>query len=182
LFYKENMEVVRRRVRSALRGNGNKSIDDVVQEVFVVVVKTWPAARDSPNPRGFVVNVANNVLLEHHRHEKAILQGFEKIAVEEKDSADASAGVQFDTVDDVLDAMGSEIPHARSSTDRLADLLKPLASRPKQQEAVEMHHAQGLTVKESAEFTGSNERTFRNNAGLGLARLKEHYSSEPPEP
>lgn len=182
MFYNEKKEVVERCVSRALRGNGKASVDDVTQEVFVVVLKTWPAARDSPNPTGFVVNIANNLVLEHHRREKTLLQRFGRVAEDEEDPADTSAGVQFAAVEDRIDPARSAVFRARPSADRLEELLEPLASRPKQQEAVELHYARGLTVTESAEFTGALERTFRNNANLGLARLKEHYSSEPPEP
>lgn len=169
-FYEENRDNVRRRIRRVLRNTPDRDIDDLVQEVFVVVVTRWQQVSASPNPTGYAIRIADNLVLEHFKHTATQLKRFGRMGnVDDEESAAKVAGSRSPVIESQPEPAVDEPP------DRLQALLCPLVNRPRQAEAVEMHYGYGLTIKEIALFLKANERTVRNNAALGIATLRDHY-------
>jgi DNA-directed RNA polymerase specialized sigma24 family protein len=139
----------------------------------VVVVTRWDQVRASPNPVGYVMRIADNLLLEHFKRNRTFIERFGRMASVDDEESAASAADSSRTAG-ARPAVGAGEP-----PDRVGVLLRPLVNRPRQAEAVEMHYAQGLTFKEIAEFLDAQERTVRNNATLGITMLRDHHGQGP---
>jgi RNA polymerase sigma factor (sigma-70 family) len=123
--------------------------EDVFQETVVAALRAYPRLRHRDNLRGWLLTIAHNKALDHHR---ARSRRPVPVAVTGED-----AGAGEPAVPD----------------ERLWSAVREL--RPKQQGAVLLRFVGDLSHREIAVALGSSEDAARRSLADGLARLREEW-------
>jgi RNA polymerase sigma factor (sigma-70 family) len=125
---------------------GPADADDVFQETVIAALRAYPRLRHAGNLRGWLLAIAHNKALDHHR-------------------ARARRAVPTEVVEDVA------VHDPERRDDALWDAVHGLP--PKQRGAVLLRFVADLSHKEIAGALGSSEEAARRSLADGLARLRK---------
>jgi RNA polymerase sigma factor (sigma-70 family) len=130
--------------------------DDVFQETVVAALRAYPRLRHADNLRGWLLTIAHNKALDHHR-------------------ARARRAVPVDEVDavDAIDAGRAISNGAEPRDDELWRAVNALP--PKQRGAVLLRFVGDLSHREIATALGSSEEAARRSLADGLAKLRNDW-------
>jgi len=135
--------------------------EDLVQEVFVRVVKSIPEYREEGRFEAWLFRIAGNLVRDRLRRPTA------------GDAVDPQAGVN-DPPSERVKGVGDGLER-REEIDRLQPLLAKLPSV--EREAVLMRHYGELSFAEIAEYTAAPLGTVLSRVHRGLAKLREWMES-----
>jgi len=136
------------------RNTGNQAdAEDLLQDVFVRLVKAFPAYREKERFEVWLYRMARHLLIDYWRKRKVSLAA-EDWMIEEQITADP------------LDRMTD-----RETQDELQRALAKLS--PEQREVILMRYFSDLTFEEIAKANATPLGTALARAHRGLARLKE---------
>jgi RNA polymerase sigma factor (sigma-70 family) len=127
---------------------GRADADDVFQETVLAALRAYPRLRHADNLRGWLLTIAHNKALDHHR-------------------ARSRRAVP---VDDVGDAPVHDAERPDDGLWRAVDALPP-----KQRGAVLLRFVGDLSHREIAGALGSSEEAARRSLADGLARLRKDW-------
>ena len=125
---------------------GPVDADDVFQETVIAALRAYPRLRHTGNLRGWLLAIAHNKALDHHR-------------------ARARRAVPTEVVEDVA------VRDPERRDDALWDAVHALPG--KQRGAVLLRFVGDLSHKEIATALGSSEEAARRSLSDGLARLRK---------
>ncbi len=139
---------------------GPDDADDVWSETFLAALRAYPDLRSERNIGGWLVTIAHNKAMDHHRRAAR-----RPTPIEPADTAIANRAT----------------PDATALVDRLVDedisaLLRHLTDR--QRTAVVLHHVAGLPYAEVAATIGGSAPAARRAAADGMARLRTNAPEE----
>jgi RNA polymerase sigma factor (sigma-70 family) len=148
-FFDEQREPV---FRFLVASVGRDAADDCFQETFLAAMKAYPRLRAGSNARAWVMTIAHNKALDHHR-----ARARRAIPVEEVPEV-----ATFDAAlrDDATWARVHALP-------------------PKQRAAVLLRYAGDLTHAEIAVAMRCSEAAARRSAFEGLRKLREEMTTTP---
>jgi RNA polymerase sigma factor (sigma-70 family) len=129
---------------------GRDAADDCFQETFLAAMKAYPKLRAGSNPRAWVMTIAHNKALDHHR-------------------ARARRAIPVEEVPEV--ASYDAAPRDEATWARVHGLP------PKQRAAVLLRYAGDLTHAEVALAIGCSEEAARRSAHEGLKKLREEMTT-----
>jgi RNA polymerase sigma factor (sigma-70 family) len=145
-FLDEQRDVV---WRFAVAMVGRQDADDVFQETFLAAMNAYPRLRSGRNLRSWVMTIAHNKALDHHR------------AVKRRP---------------VPGEVPEQAHHDRGPADEaLWEGVRALP--PKQRAAVTLRYAADLDYAAIAKATGTSEEAARRNVHEGLKRLRTEVSA-----
>ena len=124
--------------------------DDVFQETVVAALRAYPRLRHTDNLKGWLLTIAHNKALDHHR-------------------ARARRPVPAEDLEPAVSANGSA-----PRDDALWDAVHALP--PKQRGAVLLRFVGDLSHREIASALGSSEAAARRSLADGLAKLRTQWS------
>jgi DNA-directed RNA polymerase specialized sigma24 family protein len=142
-FLDEHREAV---FRFLVASVGRDAADDCFQETFLAAMKAYPRLRAGSNHRAWVLTIANNKAMDHHR-------------------AQARAAVPVQDVPEV--AVHDPEPGGGQDTWRRVRDLPP-----KQRAAVLLRYAGDLSHREVAAVLHCSEEAARRSAHEGLKKLR----------
>lgn len=125
--------------------------DDVFQETVVAALRAYPGLRHTDNLRGWLLTIAHNKALDHHRS-----RGRRAVPADDVDPGAAADGALVPR-DDALWALVHGLP-------------------PKQRGAVLLRFVGDLSHREIAGALGSSEDAARRALADGLAKLRREWS------
>ncbi len=144
-----------------LRNTGNLAdSEDLVQEVFVRIVKGLKNYREERRFGVWVFQIAHNLLIDHWRKRKVVL---------ESDISDESDGIIADLTihnDNPLEKLAK-----RENSDELQRALSIIPAV--QREVILMRYFSGLSFDQIAKINGTPIGTSLARAHRGLERLKK---------
>jgi RNA polymerase sigma factor (sigma-70 family) len=141
-FLDEHREAVYRFLVASV---GRDAADDCFQETFLAAMKAYPRLRARSNHRAWVMTIANNKAMDHHRARARTaipVQDVPEVAVHDPEPAD-----------DATWARVRELP-------------------PKQRAAVLLRYAGDLSHREVAVALRCSEEAARRSAHEGLKKLR----------
>ncbi len=141
----EHAEVVLRFCAGAV---GRADADDVFQETVLAALRAYPRLRHDDNLRGWLLTIAHNKALDHHR----------------------AGSRRAIPVDGVGDAPVHDAERRDDGLWRAVDALPP-----KQRGAVLLRFVGDLSHREIAGALGSSEEAARRSLADGLARLRKDW-------
>jgi RNA polymerase sigma factor (sigma-70 family) len=124
---------------------GRDAADDCFQETFLAAMRAYPRLRANSNHRAWILTIANNKALDHHR-------------------ARARRAIPVEQVPDI--AVHDGEPRDGETWARVRELP------PKQRAAVLLRYAGDLTHREIAAALGCSEEAARRSAHEGLKKLR----------
>ena len=124
--------------------------DDVFQETVVAALRAYPKLRHAENLKGWLLTIAHNKALDHHR-------------------ARARRPIPAEEVEIVATANGAE-PRDDALWDAVHDLP------PKMRGAVLLRFVGDLSHREIAGALGSSEDAARRSLSDGLAKLRQDWT------
>jgi RNA polymerase sigma factor (sigma-70 family) len=145
-FFDEHREAV---FRFLVVSVGRDAADDCFQETFLSAMKAFPKLRAGSNHRAWVMTIAHNKALDHHR-------------------ARARHAIPVEEVPEV--AVHDAPPRDEATWARVHGLP------PKQRAAVLLRYAGDLTHAEVAVALGCSEDAARRSAHEGLKKLRHEMS------
>ena len=128
---------------------GPVDADDCFQETVVAALRAYPRLRSADNLRGWLLTIAHNKALDHHR-----ARARRAVPVAEPDPGHVDAGV---APDDGLWTAVHDLP-------------------PKQRGAVLLRFVGDLSHREIAKALGSSEEAARRALADGLAKLRKEWT------
>lgn len=140
-FLDEHRDVV---WRFAVASVGRQEADDVFQETFLAAMKAYPRLRSARNLRSWVMTIAHNKALDHHRATRRRAVPGEVPEVAHHDAEPAH------------EALWEEVR----------------ALPPKQRAAIALRYAADLDYAAIARATGTSEAAARRNVHEGLKKLR----------
>lgn len=136
----------------AHRIHRNADVDDVLQEVFLRVLRGLPALRNEERFGPWVYQIARGVIIDHYRaagRSPEFVSGFEREMSTEDDPADTTAG----------------------SVAEYARIILGLLPSP-YREALTLTELEGLTQKEAAERLGISHSGMKSRVQRGRQKLR----------
>jgi RNA polymerase sigma factor (sigma-70 family) len=130
---------------------GREAADDCFQETFLAALKAWPKVRAGSNERAWIMTIAYNKAMDHHR-------------------ARARRPVPVEELPEV--AVEDPLPGADDETWARVRTLPP-----KMRAAVLLRYAGDLTHREVAIALKCSEEAARRSAHEGLKRLRAELSA-----
>jgi len=129
---------------------GPVDADDCFQETFMAALRNYES-QDGANPRAWVMTIARNKAIDHHRARA-------RRAIPNEDVPDVAAPAQPDRDPELWAAVG-ELPD-------------------KQRTAVALRFAADLRYREVASAMDTSEAAARRNVHEGLRKLRERVGKE----
>ncbi len=147
----EHAEAVLRFCRASA---GPVDADDVFQETVVAALRAYPRLRHTDNLRGWLLTIAHNKALDHHRSRTRRPVPVADVADVGGDGGDTDSALE--PRDDGLWAAVHELP-------------------PKQRSAVLLRFVGDLSHREIGDAIGSSEDAARRSVADGLAKLRKEW-------
>lgn len=130
---------------------GRQAADDCFQETFLAALRAYPRVRADSNLRAWVLTIANNKALDHHRA---------------RARQPVPAG----------DALPEPVaPEASTAADGVWERVRALP--PKQRAALLLRFAADLSHRDVAAALGCSEEAARRSAHEGLKRLRQEMTA-----
>jgi RNA polymerase sigma factor (sigma-70 family) len=126
--------------------------DDVFQETVVAALRAYPKVRHTDNLKGWLLTIAHNKALDHHR-----ARARRAIPAEDVEPAGSANGAGPDLRDDALWDAVHDLP-------------------PKMRGAVLLRFVGDLSHREIAQALGSSEDAARRSLADGLAKLRTEWT------
>ena len=136
--------------RYAVAAVGRQDADDVFQETFIAALRAYPKLRPDSNLRAWVLTIASNKALDHHRARarRPFTPGdVPEVAVHDKELAD--------------EALWAEVR----------------ALPPKQRAAITLRYAADLDYAAIGDALGCSEEAARRSAHEGLKKLRQEVTA-----
>ncbi len=145
----EHAEIV---LRFCVASVGSVDADDCFQETVVSALKAYPRLRHEDNLKGWLLTIAHNKVLDHHR-----ARARQPVPVPELDPGPAPADDALDPRDDELWSAVQALP-------------------PKQRGAVLLRFVGDLSHREIGRALESSEDAARRSVADGLAKLRKEWT------
>lgn len=129
---------------------GPVDAEDAWSETFLAALRTYPDLRPGSNVEAWLVTIAKNKAIDHHRRRQRL-----PVPVDEIRDRRVAAPVDIDDAQELWAALE--------------------ALPPKQREAVAYHHIAGLPYVEVGRILGNSEVAARRAAADGIKRLRATY-------
>ncbi|MEJ7630535.1 MAG: RNA polymerase sigma factor [Nocardioidaceae bacterium] len=129
---------------------GPVDAEDAWSETFLAALRTYPDLRPGSNVEAWLVTIAKNKAIDHHRRRQRL-----PVPVDEIRDRPVAAPVDIDDAQELWAALE--------------------ALPPKQREAVAYHHIAGLPYVEVGRILGNSEVAARRAAADGIKRLRATY-------
>ncbi|WP_104086327.1 RNA polymerase sigma factor [Arthrobacter sp. GMC3] len=140
---------------------GLQDADDVWQETFLAALRAYPSSADVRNWEAWLVTIARNKAMDHHRKTG-------RLPIPDGDDALEATGT-------VAGSGGDAVVHAVEAGETAEQVWAALAKLPpKQREAVVYHHLAGLAYADVAPLLGNSEAAARRAAADGMKSLRAH--------
>lgn len=138
---------------------GSQDAEDVWQETFIAALRAYPTSADILNREAWLVAIARNKAIDHHRHTGRLPVPAGPFGTE------ASGSLARNEGDVVVRAV---------ETSEDASLVWEAIGKlpPKQREAVVYHHLAGLRYATVAELLGNSQAAARRAAADGMKALR----------
>ncbi len=114
----------------------HEEAEDVAQEAYLRALEEWEEVRNHPNPTGWLMQTAKNILIGFHRHTYSRKYSFDEL---------------------------EELVYEEPAFDMLVmeDLFENIYS-PKERALAQKYFVEGNTIEEMAEEMGVSEGAFRS--------------------
>ena len=161
---------------------GPMDADDVWQETFLAALRIYPTTGDVRNREAWLVTIARNKAMDHHRKAKRLPlpnsgPGIAELGLAEPGSDGPIVGET--RLGETRLGGGDDVVRAVEAGETAAVVWAALATlAPMQREAVIYHHLAGLRYAEVAGILGNSEAAARRASADGMRALRKLLDQE----